>query len=262
MALPKALLCVLGSMTAMTPPEEVLLRASGFATATVSWRELTAQQRGWTQLLPVLDDAAVQAWVFSGKPAEFTDELLSEISFLTLALTRPAPPLTAFVFTGSGEEPVVADTLAHIKMFQGNASFAAKLMAARLKPQATLPRPFHVVAHVDPLIGQWLEIGPTANDIWQGFMAGVLNGEVIAFGVGPRGQLPQKSVLRYPQCGIKGNWGDQAFTACAARNEIDGNTACYMRVEGCPQAIFVTSPPEEDASPTIAPPQPLYVALF
>jgi hypothetical protein len=250
-------------MTAETPPEEMLLRASGFATATIFWSELTTQQRGWTQLLPVLNDTAVQAWVFSGKPAGFTDELLSQISFLTLALTRPAPPLTAFVLTGGEVEPVVADTLAHIKMFQGNASFAAKLMAARLKPQAEVPRPFHVVAHVDPLLGQWLEIGPAAPDIWQGFMAGVLDAEVIAFGVGPRGQLPQKSVLHYPQCGIKGNWGDQAFTACAAHNEIDGNTACYLRVEGCPQAIFVTAPPkEEGATPAIGPQQLLYLALF
>ena len=261
MALPKAVLCVLGPATAETRTEEMLLRAAGFATATIPWSELATQQLGWTQLLPLLDDTAVQAWVISGKPAEFTDELLSQISLLTLALTRPAPPLTAFVLTGGGAEPAVAETLAHIKMFQGNTTFAAKLMAARLKPKPSVARPFHMAAHLDPLLGQWLEIGPEAGAVWNGFMAGVISAEVVAFGVGPRGQVPQKSVLRYPQCGIKGNWGEKAFTACAAGNEVDENSACYLRLEGCPQAIFVAGYPEESATPGATAPA-LYAELF
>lgn len=245
MALPKALLCVLGDNPAQEAPEEVLLRATGFATATLLWRELVIQQRGWTKLLPLLEDAAVQAWVFSGNPGDFTEELLSQISMLTLALIRPAPPLTAFVLTGSGKEPAVSDLLAHIKMFQGTTSFAAKLMAARMKPQTLSPQPFHVKAHVDPLIGQWLEIGPAPEEVWDGFMAGVVDADIAAFGVGPRGKIPGKSTLHYPQYGIKGDWGDKAFTACAARNEIGEDAACYIRVEGIPRAVFITGYPEE-----------------
>jgi hypothetical protein len=164
---------------------------------------------------------------------------------LTLALTRPTPPVTACVLTGNGEEPAFPDLLGHIKIFHGNTSFAAKLAAARMKPQASLPRPFHVAAHLDPLAGQWLELGPAADECWTGFMAGVVDAEVVAFGIGPRGVLPQKPTLTAPQCGIPGDWGGYSFSACAAKNEIDGSHACYMRVEGCPRVVFITDYPED-----------------
>jgi hypothetical protein len=246
MALPKALLCVLGEQKISEVAEEALLRASGFATATLFWKEIAGQQRGWTQLLPILGDPAVQAWVFSGHPADFTDELLSQISMLTLAMTRPTPPATACVLTGSGEEPAFPDIMGHINVFYGNTSFAAKLAAARVKPRPPLTRPFHVAAHVDPLIGQWLEVGPAVDEAWAGFMAGVVDAEVTAFGVAPRGALPQKSTLHYPLSDIKGDWGEYAFSACAAKNEIGVDNACYMRVEGCPRIVFITAYPEEE----------------
>ena len=248
MALPKAMICVLGNDASAEVPEEALLRAVGFATATIHWTEVATVQRGWMQLLPILDDPAVQAWVFAGHPANFTDELLSQISMLTLALTRAAPPMTAFVLLGSGEEPALSELLGHIRIFYGNTSFAPKLAALRHKPRQAQPLPFHVKAHLDPLIGQWLEVGPAATDVWEGFMAGVVDAEITAFGVGPRGAVPQKSTLNYPQCGIKGEWGDQTFSACAAKNSIDADSACYFRMEGCPRLVFVAQYPEDAAS--------------
>ncbi|MDR2572990.1 MAG: hypothetical protein LBC94_01370 [Desulfovibrio sp.] len=246
MPLPKALLCVLGPQATNETPEESQLRASGFATATIFWQEVEAQTRGWMQLLPVLDDEAVLAWVFAGHPADFTDGLLSRISMLTLGLKRQTPPMTAFVLTGSGGEPAFPALLAHIRVFYGNTTFAAKLAAARVKPRQPLPRPFHITAHVDPLVGQWLEVGPPPGDVWQGFMAGVTGAEVEAFGVGSRGAVPQKATLHYPLCGIKGDWGDVPFSACAAKNEIGRDAACYMRVDGSPKTLFITDYPEDE----------------
>jgi hypothetical protein len=254
MALPKAILCVLGARTAGDAQEEVLLLAAGFATATIYWDEVTAVQRGWMQLQPVLDDPAVHAWVFVGQPENITSDLLSQISMLTLSLARPAPPMTALVLSGGGEEPALSDLLGHIRIFRGNVSFAARLAAARLKPRTALPRPFHVVAHVDPLVGQWLEVGPRQGETWDGFMIGVTGAEVTAFGVGPRGAVPLKSTLHYPQCGIRGEWGRREFSACAARNVLDIGSACFLRVEGAPAAFFVAGYPEEtpsDAEPPV-----------
>ncbi|MDL2274729.1 hypothetical protein LJC22_01205 [Desulfosarcina sp. OttesenSCG-928-G10] len=245
MALPKALLCVLGHSDTAEIPEESRLRASGFATATLQWAEVSSHQRGWMQLLPIVNDPAVQAWVFAGHPADFTDEVHCQIAMLTLAITRSSPPLTAFVLTGSGEEPQLTNLLDHIRIFRGNAAFAAKLAAARLKPQLPRPLPFHVKAHIDPLIGQWFEVGPDAGESWNGFMIGVVEAETIAFGVGARGLLPEKSTLHYPQCGIKGEWGGHIFSACAARNELGPEDACYVKVEGCPRILFVTQYPDD-----------------
>lgn len=261
MALPKALLCILGQVTADPPPEEMLLRSVGFATATVPWRDMEAQQRGWTQILPLLDDRTVQAWVVCGHPSEFTDDLLSNISMLTMALTRPAPPLTAFVLTGPGE-PTVGDALSHVKMFHGNTTFAAKLMAMRMKPSAPPKPSLHLRTHLDPYIGQWIELGPEAGSVWPGFMAGVVDGEVVAFGIGPHGKVPEKSILHYPQCGIRGNWGEYAFTACAARNDLPDTMSCFMRVEGTPRAILVTAYPQGEDDPGGEDRQPLYYELY
>lgn len=104
MTLPKALLCVLDEHPSAQPPEEAALRAVGFAAATVPWRQ-TSAQRGWMQLLPILDDPAVQAWVFCGASTDFTPAVLNRMAMLTLALHRPSPPLTACLLTGDGPEP-------------------------------------------------------------------------------------------------------------------------------------------------------------
>ena len=165
------------------------------------------------------------------------------------------------MLTGSGE-PVVADTLSHVRMFHGKTTFAAKLMAMRMKPPAPSKPPLHIAAHLDPYIGQWLEIGPEAGAVWNGFMTGVIGADVVAFGIGPHGHLPKSSVLNYPQCGIRGNWGEHAFSACAARNELSDDMSCYMRVEGNPRAILAAGYPQEENDPSNEDRHPMLVELF
>jgi hypothetical protein len=245
MALPKALLCLLGKSGPGATPEEDALRAVGFATASIGWEEVAAQRNGWTQLLPVLEEPAVQVWVLTGTAEDFTAEVLSRMALLTMALRRPNPPVTACVLSGGGLEPAFPDVLGHVRVFSGAASFAARLAAIRFKPPCLARPDFHVDVHVDPLLGLWIETGPEQGAVWQGFMAGALDAEVTAFGVGPRGTVPHKTRLEYPQCGIKGDWGGSPFTACAAKNVIGGDTACYMRVEGAPRAVFVTAHPDD-----------------
>ncbi len=249
MTLPKALLCVLDEHPSAQPPEEAALRAVGFAAATVPWRQ-TSAQRGWMQLLPILDDPAVQAWVFCGASTDFTPAVLNRMAMLTLALHRPSPPLTACLLTGDGPEPELPHWLGDVRVFRRDKNFAARLMAARLKSRPLPPRPFHLTAHLDPLIGQWLEAGPTEGAQWPGFMAGTLGAEVTAFGVGPRGILPRKCTLERPLRGIRGDWGGREFSACATRNLIGADNACFLHVEGEPEAIFIAPYPEEDGLET------------
>ncbi len=216
MPLPKALLCLLENSPPENTPEEAALRAAGFATASITWKEVSARRNGWAQLIPVLEEPAVQAWVFAGRPEEFTEEVICRISLLSLALRRPTLPVTACVLSSSGEEPEFPDLLGHVRVFAANAGFAPRLAALRLKPPSLARPDFHLRVYGDPLLGLWLEAGPPQGEVWQGFMAGVAEGEVTAFGVGPRGAVPQKTTLEYPQCGIKGTWGDRDFSACAA----------------------------------------------
>ena len=249
MPLPKALLCVLDDDPADPPREELQLRSVGFAAATVSWREVSAVRGGWMQLLPVLDDPAVQAWVFRGRAQDFTAEALRRRSLLALALTRPNPPLMACLLTDDGPEPSVPEFLGQVRVFRAHdPTFAARLMAMRPKTRPLPPRPFHVTAHPDPLVGLWLEVGPAEGEEWQGFMVGVADAGATAFGVGPRGVLPQKCTLQHPLRGIQGDWGGVPFSACAARNVLGADTACFLRVEGDPGAVFAAAYPEESGA--------------
>lgn len=246
MALPKAVLCILGEEPADDHPAEAELRSVGFATFSIPWKELGAQQNGWIQILPPLNDPTVNAWVIVGKPADFTDQMRSQIALLTLAMTRQHPPLTAFVLTGEGEFHDVPFMLNHVQIYGKNKKYAAKLMASRARPAQFEALPFHVKAHLDPLIGAWLEVGPPEGDVWAGFMAGVTLAEVVAFGVGPRGKLPKGSTLHFPQLGIQGQLGETPFSACAAKNTLSSEASCYLRLDGLPGLVFSSEYLEEE----------------
>lgn len=239
MVLPKAILCLLGDVPAHNTSEEACLRAAGFATASIPWNAVSKQPRGWMQLLPLLDDPSVGAWVLAGPPASFIPELRAQVACLLLALQRSRPPVIAYVLHGDGEVPSLSPLMGNIQVFSAGVPFAGKLMAAQFKPREAPSRPCHVTAHLDPYIGQWLEIGPAAGEIWDGFMIGVLAADVEVFGVGPRGVIPDRSTLQHPLCGIRGEFDGAPFSACAAKNRLMDDHACFMRVEGAPRHVFV-----------------------
>jgi len=245
MALPKAVLCILGNEPA-DHPAEAELRSVGFATFSITWKELNAQQNAWIQILPPLDDPTVVAWVLVGKAEDFTDEARSKVALLTLAMLRDRPPVTAFVLTDGDDILDAPHAMSHIQIYRHTQKYAVKLMVAKAKPQPFATLPFHARTHLDPLIGAWLEIAPPAGVTWPGFMAGVTNAEISAFGVGPRGVLPVKSTLQFPMLGIKGKLGENPFSACAAKNELSDDISCYMRLNGTPSLVFCAEYPDEN----------------
>lgn len=239
MATPKALLCRLGKGTS-PEPEEHALRSVGFAVGGVAWNELNAQPRGWMQLAPLLSEPGLTAWIMMGKAEDFTPDVVSGMTMLSLALKKPL--LTACVVIDDGEVKF-SQHLKGIRILR-HAAWAAKVMALRTTRCVVEDAGFHIRAHLSPFTGQWLEIGPDAGEIWTGFMVGVTGAEVAAVGVGPRGRAPLRCVLHYPQMGILGELDGRPFHACAAQNVLDADTACYVRVDGFPHAVFVAGPPE------------------
>ena len=236
MPLPKALLCVLGDYSAHL--EESKLRQAGFATAVLHWKELANRTNDWMQLTDVLDDISVQAWVIAGEPAEFTENTLCLITLLALSLRRESQPGTAFVLCGSGPAPILPPVMSHVRIWHSQEPFAARLVAARFKPGNNLSTPFHVRALLNPMIGLWLEIAPAEGQM-AGFTAGVLEANIPAFGVGPLGAIPNKSQLAYPVLGVQGTLKARQFSACAAKNALTESIACYCKVDGIPQGVFL-----------------------
>lgn len=248
MALPQAVLIILGDEPPKSPVEAEL-RAVGFAPFTVTWKELNAYPNGWTQILQPLDDPGVAAWVIAGKASDFTASVRAKIAMLTLALTRVAPPATAFVLTDDEAMEDVPYSMNHIQIFRPGLRYAAKLLVAKLNPRPFSSIHFHVKAHLDPLVGAWLEVGPPDAETWDGFMVAVTHAKVVGFGVGPRGTLPAKSTLHFPMLGIEGSLGDLPFSACAARNEISPEMSCYLRLDGAPGNVLCLDYPDDDPAP-------------
>lgn len=245
MALPKAVLCVLGDYSA--DMEEAKLRQAGFATAMLRWKELVNQTNDWMQLAEILDDASIQAWVIAGESVEVTDDVISRMTLLALALRRDTQPGTALVLCDEGR-PKLPPLMDHVGLFHALDPFAARLMAARFKKGVRLSPPFHIRPLLDPLIGLWLEVAPGINDAQTDFSVGVLDAEITAFGVGPVGVIPAKSQLAYPVLGIKGEVDGKGFSACAAKNSLNETTACFCKVEGIPHGIFLGNYLNEDAA--------------
>ena len=223
MPLPKALICVLGNYSAHS--EESKLRQAGFATAVLHWKELDNRANDWMQLTEILDDIAVQAGVIAGEPAEFTEDMLCRITLLALSLTRANQPCTAFVLYEKDPAPILPPVMNHVKIWHSQEPFS-------------LFMPFHVRALLDPMVGLWLEITPAAGQM-EGFTVGVLGAEIPAFGVGPLGTIPNKSLLAYPVLGVRGTLNSIPFSACTARNELTDSMACYCKVDGIPRGVFL-----------------------
>jgi hypothetical protein len=236
MALPKAILCILGDYDGQH--EEASLRRTGFATACIRWDELD-HDNAWMEMSAILNDQSISAWVFAGKPADYTEDVRIKSSLLLLALTRERTPATAVVFSENYSRPDMPPLLAHISLYHSLDPFAAKLMAARFREAPPPYRPFHLRAHTDPLLGLWLEAGPPESEEMDGFIFGVLEAEITAFGEGPRGALPGRCILAYPMLGIKGDMGGKRFCACAAQNRLGGGNACYGKIDGLPKGIFI-----------------------
>ena len=236
MVFPKAVLCQLGEGGG---DEEAQLRSVGFAAASIGWKEIDTQQNGWIQLLPVLEDPSVLAWVIAGEPDDFTPNIRSQIALLTLAMRREKPLLAALRLKNDGAFVDVPPALEQVLLFKPSDNFAAKLMALRARPRPAPDLPFVCLPHLDPLLGLWLEVSPPLGARQDDFMAGVFGGEITAFGIGPSGVLPEKSSLHYPQLGIRGDINGREFFACAAKNALGEGVSCYMRLDGFPEGVFL-----------------------
>lgn len=247
MAVPQAIVCILGDGK-QGNSVEADLHSVGFGTFPVSWKELDGQPNGWIQISQPLDDPGVVAWVIAGTAEDFNESVRAKIAMLTLGLERKIPPATAFVLTDDQEIEDVPYSMNHIQIYRQSQKYAAKLLVAKVRPQPFSALHFHVKAHLDPLVGAWLEVGPPADEKWDGFMAAVTHAKVVGFGVGPRGKIPSKSTLLYPMLGIEGSLGDLPFNACAARNELTSEISCFMRLDGAPGNVLCLDYPENGQS--------------
>ena len=73
-------------------------------------------------------------------------------------------------------------------------------------------------------------------------------GKILQHLVGPKGQLPEKSVVEYATEGIKAEVGKVEYTAWSVQNKIGREESYYIKVEGFPETIMFGGHPGTDKS--------------
>jgi hypothetical protein len=96
-----------------------------------------------------------------------------------------------------------------------------------------------------PQIGQWFEVGPQSGT-WQGAMFGVTGAKITFHAVGPKGTLPDRSVLNYAMKGLELEHGDKEYAAWAVQNEIDSESSYFVKVDEYAETILFGPFSQED----------------
>ncbi len=163
------------------------------------------------------------------------------LAMLALAVQAERGSEFPMVILQTSDETIDPDSLptplAGAKVLpMSNDAYGAKLIAIAHTPVKSTTVDYRIDVYGIPNVGQWFEISPV-NGNWQGAIFGVSNGEIKLHAVGPAGQLPEKSVLNYPQQGLEIEVGEDKFTAWAVQNELSPNDSYYLKVEGTPEKI-------------------------
>ena len=113
----------------------------------------------------------------------------------------------------------------------------AKLVARVHTPAGIITPEYRLDVYGMPQIGQWFEVGPVEKP-WPGALFGVSGGEIDFHAVGPKGSLPEQSVIEYPLKGLKLSVGEREYGGWAVQNQLDSGTSYFVRVKGLPESIL------------------------
>ena len=125
-----------------------------------------------------------------------------------------------------------------LRLTEATPAWQAKLVALAHKSGKAPSAPYRFGVHANTQYGQWFEIGP-ASGSWAGVMLGVQGGTIDFHAVGPKGELPQKSVLNFAQKDLKLEVGGREYVAWACQNELDADSSYYVRVKGSPDSVLL-----------------------
>lgn len=196
----------------------------------------------WQPPLAKLADPAVALWIIVGGNEAPPTSVGFGLSLLAIALgqRRTPPPILWLDPTGHLQAEHLPTPLREATLLPLHTpTLGAKMVAAANRPPTvTPPAPYRLAVHAHESYGTWLEIGPI-DTTWEGSMVGVRGEGAIVFqGVGPVGRLPQKTVLEYPQQGLKIMLAEREYTAWAVRNRLGGDTSHYVKIDGAPDSLL------------------------
>lgn len=204
----------------------------------------------WLAALEELLKEKADVWIIVGpKEAWLKESIRFGLSLTTIGLQAQRGKGFPIIIINSGEElgdhdlPMLLKDAEILKLT--NPSLGAKLVARANLPIPTITADYRLDIYAHERIGLWFEIGPNQQN-WHGILFGVTNGEIDAHGVGPTGQLPQKTVLEYQMQGLKLSLGEKEYSAWAVKNTITPEDSYYVRVRQMAQSLIFGQYPAED----------------
>lgn len=215
------------------------------------WNEAN-DKMAWRQALEALLAAKADVWLILADAAEIAKPAVRYgLAMMAAALRNARGANFPVLVLWNGQVPA-EDTLPPLlqpaAMLDGTSgSWPAKVVAkASMGIKAEAPD-YRLDVVGDEQLGQWFVIGPQAGE-WHGMVFGVAGaGAEIDFqAVGPRGALPERTVLEFAQQGLRLEAGGHQFAAWAVRNRLDEGTSYFARVKGSPEAILFMPYAEDD----------------
>ncbi|WP_213307576.1 hypothetical protein [Paraburkholderia sacchari] len=234
-----------------------LLKRYGLATQGHFWVDEPAKL-AWRVGLDALNAARADLWLVLADADALTKPSVRYGLSLFAASLREARGLGFPVVLSAPSGGIDADAVPALlenatTLAENNPAWPAKIVARANVAKASEAQDYRLEVVGEEQLGQWFAIGPREGE-WAGVVFGVQGSEAkIDFqAVGPRGALPEKTVLEYAQEGLTLQVGERAFTAWAVRNRLGPHDAYYARVKGEPESIlFLPYTEDNEADATI-----------
>jgi hypothetical protein len=233
-----------------------LLKRYGLATQGHFWVDEPAKL-AWRAGLDALFAARADLWLILADDAALAKPSVRyglSVSAASLREARGAGfPVVLSGAAGVADMPALLGNAT--VLVENNPAWPAKIVARANLAKAGEPQDYRLEVIGEEQLGQWFALGPREGE-WHGVVFGVHGGgATIDFqAVGPRGKLPEKTVLEYAQEGLTLQAGEREFTAWAVRNRFGPDDAYYARVKGTPESVlFMPYTEDSDASATILP---------
>lgn len=210
------------------------------------------EKMAWYDLGTTLQEPSqADLWLIAGRAEDFRSARYRYGLSLVTAMARDRRgngfPIVCLSLDAVPEAETMPTLLRGLRFFSAaDSGWAAKIAASFLKKTEGAAGDFRLSATGHPYIGQWFEVGPRERE-WQGVMFGVSGeGKIAHHLVGPKGQLPEKSVLEYATQGIQAEVSGVEYTAWSVQNKLGPNDSYYIKVEGHPSKVMFGGHPGTD----------------
>lgn len=239
------------------PPQPTVqaLHQNGFAVQGAPWIDAPADF-AWAELGKQLAaDQGPHVWVLAGRGQDFAhpDHRFGTamIAALLSADRKQPPHIVLLGLDGPVDQATLPTLLQNAILVDAKApGFAAKILIATTPPPVRPKEPFRLRVSAHKMFGLWLEVGP-ATGSWQGAMVGAVGAKPDQHAVGPRGGLPERTVLHYKLEGLELEVGGETFVANAVQNPIGQEDAYYVRLAGRPSAVLIGQHPDVDSEVSV-----------